>query len=316
MDARPIRSIVLMRPIAMIDESRPSLLTRLVVRLRWPAAAVAAFLAIIIFASGWFTAECLVNSDIPLLPHRVSASIWGGVLQLRTSNDLWWPDVSHIMCERQDSPILWYWCYLEQRGAESYFPLWIAAAPCAFVAAVGFRDARRAPWAVKRTSPPARVQRSALKTTVVRLRWPAVAAVLGLAVLMAVGARWGLSFSSTIPWTDATVRAAAGNGALTLGCYSTHVPSWNMWLSLPSSANLPHFTTWTWFPFLWSGVPPMNFSVGIPLWLPALPLTALAWIGFRLKRNDPKAGQCAACGHPLMGAETCPECGCTGPAHG
>lgn len=118
------------------------------------------------------------------------------------------------------------------------------------------------------------------------------------ATLSRGGMRWCLNIWFTrVSFSRAPDIRYLPNGDFNAGIYSSE------WLMRPEPEKL-----------LWAEVylaPDRDRSwlVGVPMWYFVLPSAVLAIAGFRLKRREPKPGQCQHCRHPLAGAAVCPECG-------
>jgi hypothetical protein len=124
-----------------------------------------------------------------------------------------------------------------------------------------------------------------------------------------IGSRWsyvGYASQGGACW----VSVSAGTVVIehvTTGVWPNPPTRWNVLLQQPHLA---------WWFGRKSG--PWGWSVGVPLWVPTVPLllaTGAAWRLDALARRRARAGCCAKCGYDLRGLRdgaVCPECG--GPA--
>lgn len=157
-----------------------------------------------------------------------------------------------------------------------------------------------------------------LKRLTIRLRWPAIALAL-LLLALAIASfvyRFSLSTASAGKWWAISVVW----GRLNVTQFdSERVP--------PDQQSLVWGLEFEPQDYLFHGDPEYYYGVSvsrarapgvdgfamIPMWYIAAPLSLLAFAGFRLKRREPKPGQCQRCRHPLAGAAVCPECGTPAP---
>jgi hypothetical protein len=156
-----------------------------------------------------------------------------------------------------------------------------------------------------------------LKRWVIRLRWPAVVLmVLMVVVLTVVPLSRVVGWTGKLLWREMELRVLIESTGIGVS-WSEHILpqafDFDMEFIRPDgSGGTPrsHFLPG----ILLDRSPISGGSITCPLWYLALPPALLAFVGFRLKRREPKPGQCQRCRHPLAGAALCPECGEPAPA--
>lgn len=146
-----------------------------------------------------------------------------------------------------------------------------------------------------------------LQRVLIRLRWPmAVAAVLVLTAT--VMSRWAMfACFMHLETRHQHHGVAVGTGTVNYSRYSDRNQMDTFQFRVENTG------PWHWLPYTRSQVSNDHLRVALPMWMLLLPLTALAFAGFRAKFRQPGPGQCVACRYTLAGATVCPECGQAAP---
>jgi hypothetical protein len=126
--------------------------------------------------------------------------------------------------------------------------------------------------------------------------WAAVGLSVLLVSLTAASAWWSLAVrgpGSTFAWVD--------GGIARLG-YQPYPPS--AVFNVRRHSRYFHLSYWD------LTVEAGEFTIMLPLWVPTIPLCAVALLGHVRARRRP-LGHCRLCGYDLAGSPrgTCPECG-------
>lgn len=140
-----------------------------------------------------------------------------------------------------------------------------------------------------------------LLRTVIWLRW--ASALLALAILAAlVGSNWYQLEATLPPTRSSVVVVSIDPGDVQFQWAST----WSCDAGFKiERTQIPWGAMQHWICSRSAG----GFVARAPLWAVALPPVTLAVAGFWLRRRQSGRGLCKGCGHPLMGAHRCPECG-------